>query len=98
MLWIKEVEMVEPVDDLKSSRSIRGTQGPDFEVLDAKIASALNRFGFVQYGDSSEEGWTCLSQIEDNGKKKYRAEFENEVFWGQKWKIWNKRRGQKIRG
>ena len=43
MLWIKEVEMVESVDDLKSSRSIRGTQGPDFEVLDAKIASALNR-------------------------------------------------------
>ena len=43
MLWIKEVEMVESVDDLKSSRSIRGTYGPDFEVLDAKIASALNR-------------------------------------------------------
>ena len=43
MLWIKEVEMVESVDDLKSSCSIRGTQGPDFEVLDAKIASALNR-------------------------------------------------------
>ena len=31
------------MDDLKSSRSIRGTHGPDFEVLDAKIASALNR-------------------------------------------------------
>ena len=43
MLWIKEVDMVESVDDLKSSRSIRGTSGPDFEVLDAKIASALNR-------------------------------------------------------
>ena len=43
MLWIKEVEMVESVDDLKSSRSVRGTHGPDFEVLDAKIASALNR-------------------------------------------------------
>ena len=42
MLWIKEVEMVESVDDLKSSRSIRGTHGPDFEVLDARIASALN--------------------------------------------------------
>ena len=27
----------------KSSRSIRGTQRPDFEVLDAKIASVLNR-------------------------------------------------------
>ena len=43
MLWIKEVEMVESVDDLKSSRSIRGTQGQDFEVLNAKLASALNR-------------------------------------------------------
>ena len=43
MLWIKEVEMVESVDDLKSSRSIRGTLTPDFEVLDARIASALNR-------------------------------------------------------
>ena len=43
MHWIKVVEMVESVDDLKSSRSIRRTQGPDFEVLDARIASALNR-------------------------------------------------------
>ena len=43
MHWIKEVEMVDSVDDLKSSCSITGTQGPDFEVLDAKIASALNR-------------------------------------------------------
>ena len=31
MPWIKEVEMVESVDDLKSSRSIRGTHGPKFE-------------------------------------------------------------------
>ena len=43
MLWIKEVDMVESVDDLKSSCSIRGIQTPDFEVLDAKTASALNR-------------------------------------------------------
>ena len=43
MLWIKEVEMVESVDDLKSSRSIKGTPGPDFELLDARIASALNK-------------------------------------------------------
>ena len=35
--------MVESVDDLKSSCSIRGTQTPDFEVLDGRIASALNR-------------------------------------------------------
>ena len=31
------------MDDLKSSSSIRGTHGPDFEVVDARIASALNR-------------------------------------------------------
>ena len=43
MLWIKEVEMVESVDDLKSSRSIRGTHGPNFELLDTRIASALNK-------------------------------------------------------
>ena len=43
MLWIKEVEMAESVDDLKSSCSVRGTHGPNSEVLDAKIASAVNR-------------------------------------------------------
>ena len=43
MHWIKEVEMVDSVDDLKSSSSARGIQMPNFEVLDAKIASALNR-------------------------------------------------------
>ena len=43
MHWIKEVEMVEPVDDVKSSRSNKGIHMPYFELLDAKIASALNR-------------------------------------------------------
>ena len=43
MLWIKEVEMVESVNELKSSSSVRGTHGPDFEALDARIASALNK-------------------------------------------------------
>ena len=43
MLWIKEVEMVESVDDLKSSCSVRGIRTPDFEALDAKIASVLKR-------------------------------------------------------
>ena len=41
--WIKEVEMVDSVDDLKSSSSVRGIEMPNLEVLDAKIASALNR-------------------------------------------------------
>ena len=37
------MEMVDSVDDIKSSCSVRGIQMPNFEVLDAKIASALNR-------------------------------------------------------
>ena len=43
MHWIKEVELVDSVDDLKSSCSVTGIHMPNFEVLDAKIASALNR-------------------------------------------------------
>ena len=43
MRWIKEVELVDSVDDLRSSSSIRGVPMPDFEVLDARIASTLNK-------------------------------------------------------
>ena len=43
VLWIKEVEMVDSVDDLKSSSSTREFPKPNFEVLDVRIASALNR-------------------------------------------------------
>ena len=39
----KKVEMVEWVDDLMSSSSVRGIQMPNFEVLDARMVSALNR-------------------------------------------------------
>ena len=37
------MEMVESVDDLKSSSSVRGIQMQNFELLDARIASALNK-------------------------------------------------------
>ena len=43
MQWIKEVELVDSVDELGSSLSTRGISMPNFEVLDARIASALNR-------------------------------------------------------
>ena len=35
--------MVDSVDDFKSSSSTRGIPMPDFEVLDARMASALNK-------------------------------------------------------
>ena len=43
LLWIKEVEMVESLGKLTSSRSVAGKKFPNFEMLDAKIASALNK-------------------------------------------------------
>ena len=43
MQWIKEVEFVDSVDELGSSSSIRGISMPNFDVLDARIASALNK-------------------------------------------------------
>ena len=43
MLWIKEVEMVDSLEESKSSRSIAGKNFPNFEMLEARIASALNK-------------------------------------------------------
>ena len=40
MQWIKEMELVDSVDDFNSSSSVRGISMPKFEVLDARIASA----------------------------------------------------------
>ena len=57
VLWIKEVEMVDSVDELKNLRVLsEELHGPNFEVLDARIASALNRiihnFHFTRRGQS----------------------------------------------
>ena len=44
MSWIKEVETATSIDDLMTSQSIEGRRDfPDFEMLDAKIASALKK-------------------------------------------------------
>ena len=43
MLWIQKVEMLDSLDELKSSRSVCGRDFPNFEMLDSKIASALNK-------------------------------------------------------
>ena len=59
MQWIKEVEMVDSVDDLKSSSSTRGILMPNFEVLDAKIASALNKIIHnTQFKKKNQSGGT----------------------------------------
>ena len=43
MSWINEVEMAKSFDDLVTSQSIEVKYFPDFEMLDARIASALRR-------------------------------------------------------
>ena len=43
ILWKKEVEMVESVDDLETSQSIGGRTFQNLEMLEAKIASALKK-------------------------------------------------------
>ena len=43
MLWVKEVEMIDSVDDFKSTRSVQcKIQFPNFEMLNARIPSAPN--------------------------------------------------------
>ena len=43
MLWIKEEEMVDSLEELKTSRSSAGKNFQNFEMLDARIASALTK-------------------------------------------------------
>ena len=69
---------VESADDLKSSRSIRGTPGPDFELLDARIASALNRI--IQNPRFKKK--VCLKEMKAQKKKKTASpEEDGSLTW-----------------
>ena len=59
------MEMVESVYELKSSRSIAGNDFPNFEVLDARIAPALNNI--VQNQQFKEEGQSRGTQSPERG-------------------------------
>ena len=43
MQWIKEVELVDSLDELRSSSSTRGVSMSSFKALDARIASTLSK-------------------------------------------------------
>ena len=66
MQWIKEVEWVDSVDELRSSSSTRGISMPNFEVLDARIASALNKIIY------SSQFKRRISLEEQKAQKEYR--------------------------
>ena len=73
MLWIKEVDLVDSLDELKSSRSVSGKDFPNFEMLDAKIASALNKIiqnsqlkKKVNFGAESPDGGPVSTRKTDS--------------------------------
>ena len=67
------------------------------QIKNRRVWETQDRIGIVWPVDSSEENRTWQSQIENDGEKKYRARFTKQEFWGQKWKLWKKRRGQESR-
>ena len=54
--WIKEMEMVDSVDEWGSSSSTRGISMPNFEVLDARIALALKKSSKI-HSSKGESVW-----------------------------------------
>ena len=54
------MELVDSVDELRSSSSTRGISMPNFEVLDARIASALRKSSIIL--TSWEEGRISLEE------------------------------------
>ena len=71
MQWIKEVELVDSVDELRSSSFIRGISIPNSDVLDARIASALNKI----IHNSQFKRWISLEE--------QRAQKQDRFFRGR---------------
>ena len=80
MLWIKEVEMVDAVDDIKSSHSIQGhTHFPNFEMLDARTESALNKIIQNSYFEKKGQSGACVGDIGRSDARKLRHEEQNSL-------------------
>ena len=74
---------------LDHSNPIGWHLGKLVQIQNTRVWEAQDRIGIVWPGDSSEENRTWLSQVGDDGEKKYRAESTNEEFWSEEWKFWN---------
>ena len=75
MFWIKEVEIAKSVDDLMtSSQWIEGRDFSDFVLLDAKIASALERIISNQYFRRS------VNAAEQTAQKYDRFLYEEDIW------------------
>ena len=75
MLWIKEVELVDSVDELRTLSSIRGISMPNFEVLDARLLQRCTKSSIIP--TSKEESvWrnNALQNRETNASSGHRAD------------------------
>ena len=68
MLWINEVEMVDSVDDFQTSCAMQGkTHFSNFEMLDARIASALNKIIKNSYFKKK----VCLEELKSQKEDRF---------------------------
>ena len=75
------MELVDSVDDLKSSCSVRGIQMPNFEVFDAKIASALNRIIHNSHFNRRAVYWCNLKVAQKKGLQFYQTQSNTIVLY-----------------
>ena len=59
------MEMVDPLHESKTSRSVAGKCFPNFEMLDAKIASSLNKI--IQNSQFKKEGQSRGTENPERG-------------------------------
>ena len=69
------MEMVDSQEELKSSRSVSGKTFPNFEMLDAKVASALNKI--IQNSQFKKK----VSLEEQKAQKEDRFEDDRSPSW-----------------
>ena len=78
MLSIKDVEIVESVDDLETSQSIGGHRFPNLKMLDVKIASALKKIVTTPYFNWRSKRHKCNTDfsVEDSMRMWSTKSFE----------------------
>ena len=68
------------------------------QIKNTRVWKTQDRIGIVWPGDSSEESRTWLSQIENNGEKKYRARDTKKDFLAPEMEIMKETPWSRIRG
>ena len=87
------MELVDSVDELRTSSSIRGISMPNLEVLDARIASALNKIKLKTVLDlydletHQKKLGPDYHRLKAMVKRSIEQEIRNKNFGIRKWKF-----------